>query len=411
MENLEEGVKNDEIPKNKKKNFDYETDLLKYNFDYSTKFNSSGLDANIKDIFLQNIFLMSSKINLFNKIECLYKLNEIYAKGANNTQIYYITYKLIDYLKKNIITKVYINLDSLFRQSFLSEQNNYYYAFKCYNMIKRYFTDDYFNTPVNKDINEFICMKIDNFEKVFAKAYDLKYIKNISLVIDKILDDKKNIQEDNEKKEQNLDKEKNDKKESNEDIKSNQNLIEDENNSEYLYFINKIWLENAKSFIDNYIIATEAQILPAFFKDAFTKSYTAQAYFFNEKIRTIPKIYGFFPFPGPIDNFELMYYKDIWYDPVEKDENELIRKDLTLGKDYYLICEKDWEQLQNSFSFSNIIKRRKNQIDMVSFSVHIFDKRLLKLKNKSIDIFKKRKIQIKKKIDHRTIIPKNIKMC
>ena len=460
------------------------TDLLKYNFDYTSKFKTCNINEKERNKFILNIFLMSSKINVFNKIICLYKLYDIYKEEKNFEMLYNITYKLIKYLKEQRIPNQYINMSSLFSYDFLSDLQNYYYAYKALNDIQKLTLKDIDNY-LYKELNDFIKLKIDTYRTIFQSYLKEENINKIKEVINNIIDkntkknkdkgenkdnnnlitnDDKNIQEknnilenqeldinfienniinnnkentivNNNKIDNNIinenniininnvdDNEINDEKNKKEIININSidkqinNLSLEEKdkdiplsfdnikekrklnilNSEYLYLINKTWLENAKKFIDNYIFAKEIGTLKDFFTDAFNHEYALWAYLSDQKISKIPQNHTFFPFPGPINNFFLTTFKEQWIDPINIEENDLIQKNIVYGKDYYLINHKEWMILQNAFSFSNILIRTKDKIDMVQISIIIFDQRFKKYKNNNINLLKKKVLQISK---------------
>ena len=465
----------------------FQTDLLKYNFDYTTQFKTCKLNEKERKKFILNIFLMSSKINVFNKILCLYKLYEIYKEEKNYEMLYNLTYKLIKYLKEQRIPNQYINMSSLFSYDFLSDLPNYFYAFKSLNDINK-FTMKGIDNYLYKELNDFIKLKIDTYKSIFKDILKEDYIRKISEVINNIINEntkKKNkdkyrneeeknkfvkndkvkenlennekkgniIIENNNKRNKNIESNKIhnnmiidnneidiNKKEDNEIENNNINIINNKEiidinklenkikeiyneryleadndkeiplsfdnfkenkkinqlNNNYLYLVNKIWLENAQKFIDNYIFAKEVGSLNEFFKDAFDHKYVLSIYLSEEKICNPPENHTFFPFPGPINNFYLTSYKEQWIDPVNIEENDLLEKNMVYQKNYYLISYKEWMILQSAFSFTNILIRTKDKIDMVQIGVVIFDQRFKRYKNNEINLFKKKVIQIPK---------------
>ena len=534
-----EEIINDEESNNNGKNGEdkdfenFETDLLKYNFDYTTKFKTCNLNEKERNKFLLNIFLMSTKINICNKIICLNQLYEIYKEENNFQMIYNINYKLIHYLKLQRIPNQYVNMNTLFSYEFLCDLQNYYYAFKSLNDIKKITMRDYIYNYLYKEIKDFINLKIATYKSIFQKMLNEERIKTISQIINNIFkeyEDKNKKNNNNEIKEKNVNNKKDieinkiennneikiknnnnniEKHEYNENNNNNienkdnkniiidnkiennnenkiiENIIENNNNIEnkiienninekklqekennefdkkiinineiesqvhekgkdindnneiiinendnrngikedilekekdikisfdnikesekypqncndYLYAINKIWLENAKKFIDNYLFAKEADLLKDFLNDSFDPEYALTAYLIDGKIIVTPKNHMYFPFPGPINNFSLTVFKDQWIDPINIEENDLIQKDLINGKDYFLINYNEWIILQNAFSFTNIIIREKNKIDLVQIGVILFDQRFKKYKNDDINLLKKKVIQIDK---------------
>ncbi len=87
----------------------------------------------------------------------------------------------------------------------------------------------------------------------------------------------------------------------------------------------------------------------------------------------------------------------LWIDQRNKEENNFLKKDVVNGEDYFLISYNDWKLLNDSFTSTNEIKRKKDYIDMISFGVIILDQRFIEYKNYNINLLKKKYIQIKKK--------------
>ena len=66
-------------------------------------------------------------------------------------------------------------------------------------------------------------------------------------------------------------------------------------------------------------------------------------------------------------------------------------------RDYYWINNNDWNILKDVFSCTNEIRRKKDEIDMIQINAIIFDSRMRKFKNESINLMKKKIIQISNK--------------
>ena len=465
--------------------YNFETDLLKYKFDYTSKFKSCKLEEKEKNKFILHLFLNSSKINMFNKVILLEKLFELYKQEKNFYMIYNISYKLLKYFKEQRIPLYYLNASTLFNSEFLSSQKNYFYVFKYFNDFKKIININVKNY-INDEIQENIILKIKTYQSIFEDVLIKDKIAQLKEVINNIFEknkskskekgknkiknnenqDKKitkigedgnnsekfkNINEieinsinDNNIKENNnlindntikseeiikngtiIDNENNNKlqnKNSKKEINKNNekeestkgssinsstlskivsNYIMEESpesqkeNEKYLYAINKAWLENAKLFINSYFFAKEINSLAQFFNDSFNINYVYRYYLFDEKIKTLPENHEFYPFPGPINNLRLSVYKDIWIDPINSEENDIIDKNLILGKDYYYINYKEWIILQNSFSSTNEIKRKKDNIEMTQLGVFVFDQRFKK-NNNITSLLNKKVIQIRK---------------
>ena len=391
----------------KKDSENFEIDSSKYNFDYTSKLSNFNLESTAKEHFLLNLLLMSSKINIFNKVICLQKLNEIYKKENNIDMMYNIIYKITKYLKEQRIPLRYININSHVTSEFFNEQKNVFYIFKFVRELRRISVN--LEIDLEKEIRGLIDSKIKTYKSIFINNIKYDKIKKLIEIINKILDENKNI--NSSKKQISKDTNDNDiKSESNDNNNNNFDKINDNNinismqdkqespkvNNEYLYIINRTWLENAKLFLDNYEFASETNMLNEFFNDSFNLNYAIRAYLIEGKMNTIPEGHIYYPFPGPINNFPLITFKDKWIDPKNKEENDIIDNNLLVGKDYCIISSNDWKLLKDTFNYTNEIKRKQNNFGMIQIGVFVFDQRFKLDKNKNINLFKKKVIQIGK---------------
>ena len=223
----EEDNKNKDNSNNNQIN-NFETDITKYNFDYTTKFKTCDLNEKEKKQFILNLLLMSSKLNVFNKLVCLNKLYNFNKERGNNQMIFKITHKIMKNLKKmKKIQPQYVDIDGLFSKDFINENNNYNYAFKTLNDIKKIINYNMNHYILYNKIKELIDFKIKSFKATFKDVFDYEHIKCLHKIIDKILNE-------NEKMEEKIIKEslnKNDKNNIN-DINQLNNNIKDNNEKE-----------------------------------------------------------------------------------------------------------------------------------------------------------------------------------
>ena len=115
-----------------------EINSSKYNFDYATYFNSVNniLSSISKEKLLIQIFLISSKINMFNKQVLLDKLYRIIESEKNNQMIYYILSKMIKYIKTGRMSVYMINTNLFYFINFLSNNQNYFYAYQFFSELQ-----------------------------------------------------------------------------------------------------------------------------------------------------------------------------------------------------------------------------------------------------------------------------------
>ena len=352
-----------------------EIDPSKYNLDYTVKFNSINTYINsiAKQKFLIQLFLSSSKINMFNKIISLDKLYTIIDSENNITMIYSIVSKILNYMKIGRMSTYMLNTNIFFCSEFLSNNQNYYFAHIFFSELKKINDNISFDKKLTNEVSEFIKTKIDYFEKYFISLVNIEQISELNKIINNILN-----QNDKEKKEEN-------------EIEAIENI-----NNNYVYAINKTWLQNAKIFIGNYLFAKETQALKQFFDDAFDKENVLSLFLSDQKIDKAIGNKTYYPFPGPINNFPITDFKYMLLDPIIKEENYLIKKHLIPQLDYYWINHKDWTTLKDAFSCTNEIKRKKTEIEMIQINAFIFYSGIRKYKNESVNFMKKRVIHISK---------------
>ena len=352
-----------------------EINSSKYNFDYATYFNSVNniLSSISKEKLLIQIFLISSKINMFNKQVFLDKLYRIIESEKNNQMIYYILSKMIKYIKTGRMSVYMINTNLFYFIDFLSNNQNYFYAYQFFSELQNLNNNISIDKKTLTEINDFIKEIINYYEKYFTTMINSKEFDVFHNIINKILN--QNIQLENNDEENNKD---------------------NVNEQQYVYLINKTWLINAKNFLDHYIFGRDTQMINDFFVDAFDMKNVLSIFLSENNLNKPIKGKTYFPFPGPINNFPMTDWKDILYDPINEEENIIIKKYLLLKNDFFWINQKDWTILKEAFNYTNEIRRKKEEIEMIQLSAFIFDSDMRKYKNESIKFMKKKLIQISK---------------
>ena len=86
----------------------------------------------------------------------------------------------------------------------------------------------------------------------------------------------------------------------------------------------------------------------------------------------------------------------MWMDPKNDDENYLLKENISKEKDYNLVLEKDWNLIKELFGATNIIKRKRNNVELIKLEVIILDKRFYKMN--CLNLLKPKYIQTKIKI-------------
>ena len=329
-----------------------------YKFNFDKIFRKLKSEANIsknknnknnKNAYYCNLLMSCLNLTPIKKIDYLELL---YSFNSNKNDNYYIFQKITNILnllkyQKNIDFSKYNDI-LINKSKFLEEEKNYFYSFFCLSDKKSIIVYN-----IKERIKDKISSLIEEQKKYFEELKKEEYI-----IIKDILN---NIEKEYE------------------NIEINENL----------YVINKIWVKKAKEFIDNIISLDENEkknkLNEIFYIIKVYKSYISN----NDNLN----IY----YPGPIDNYYITDYKDVWFDNINEDENYLIKKNLILGKDYYLMKEKDWNIIKDNFGYTNDIIRKKNNLELIKIKVIIFDKRIIK--NKKYNLLKPKYIQIGKKVN------------
>ena len=324
--------------------------------------------------FKTNLLLMSSQINPTNKISCLTLLSYTNYKRQNALYTYYINKKIFKYLKIQKSIEPFTYIRTLYRAAyFLRLEKNFFYAKKyvheAENLSKNSKIDEESKSLLN-DIKKSINDDISNYFDIYIEKFS-------------DIEESENLNKEKYLKMKNLFKDLN-------DNNYQKNRDSNYNNQDELYLISKNWFIKANQFFLDYIKIRDNRIKDNYFKEVFEPNYCYLNYFdLYEKLKD--KSYKYSPFPCLIDNYSIINWTDHWLDPLNEDENYILKKDLKEDKDYYLLNKDDFDLLQNFFGVTNIIKRKR--IDLIEIKTIILDKRFVEKENTFL--LKKRYLQIR----------------
>ena len=361
-----------------------------------------------KNEYLCNILLMPPQIVLSNKISTLSLISYCYQESHNFHLIYNIARKFENCSNQLKALDPIFFINVFYRAAiFYQENNNFIYALKyidkTISIIK-----DYSNIQENKIVK---CRNMFRDIKDIVNAYliqtSIKFNDGSFFSVNQCNDIKDKIKL----------------------ILEGKNIFDNnDKNNNYLYVINKYWLIKLKNFIEDYLTCIEMMNVEDFFPKIFELKFFFNSYFKNidlkkeintkndknteqqkEKKKTkdkknnkkkdknkennVNKNYS--PFPGPINNYNITDFKDIWYDNINFDENDFLKNDLKLNEDYCLIDKNDWDLLNSYFNSTNALLRKANNLDLTKIKFILFDKRINN-KNKNINLLKLKYIQINK---------------
>ena len=305
-----------------KKNINKKFFIINENENYSLKLypliekiNNSINDASqLNDnIFILNILLMSSKLSQVNKLTCLLLLYYLYQKKEKKQ--YYVLHYL--YHK---ICKLYLKLDNLdteIIQKYLypPETENFLHSMEYIFLSKKIFSSE-------KNINTKYKSFINNLETETNKKMNFYLEENLSkfssfdLMTEEDLNKLVNI--------------------SNQIINDNYQINMEKNP---IYLIDAMWLMKLKTFIEPYMEARKEQIIDLLCLNAFDSEKVFD-FIQREENSLLLKAFGVY-FPGPISNLNLNEIKDFWYDPLNEEENEILKDNLKFRENFYFINKDD----------------------------------------------------------------------
>ena len=315
--------------------------------------------------FIINILLMSSKLSETNKLACLLLLYYLSRKEQKNqNRLNYLYHKICKLCIKNDI------IESEIIQQFLyfSDNNNFLILLQYLSKIKKIF-------PSDKYINKSYKSSIDTLESIINEKLNL-YLEEIISKFSSF-----NIIPE-------------------EHLSKIKNILDQLFNANYqikdtdtpLYIIDKIWLMKMKCFIEPYIVARKEQVSNLLCENSFNYNKVLELIKQQENddnnsekpLRVI--------FPGPINNLHLIENKDYWYDPINLEENFMIKNNLKYNENYFLVNKDDYFFLKTIFRDSNEIKRKNISDELIKFKIVIIEPNLRKNENKYL--LKKRYMQI-----------------
>ena len=376
---------NDKIQKkeNKKKKYEIKFSAI---IDDNRKISdetSKDYDINFAE-FTTNLLLMSSKINTTNKISCLTLLSFANHQRKNSLYTYYINKKIFKYLQIQKSIEAFIYIRTLYRAAyFLEKEKIFFYGKK--------FVDQAENLSKNSKIDNESTNLLNGVKKKIYKGIEKYFDLHIKKFRD--VENPENLTGEKYIKLINLFNELNANTYIQNHINSIQN-IDNNNNDLYLYLLNKKWFTKAFLFLLDYKKIRDNIIKDNnYFSIAFNPDYCYQKYFdINEPLKN--KDYKYNSFPCSIDNYSIINWTDNLYDPLNEDENYILKKNLIQGKDYFLLEKEDFDFLQNLFGVTNIIKRKKNCIEFIEIKAMILEEKLYKKENNYL--LRKRHFQIRK---------------
>ena len=330
---------------------------VEYNFDNVLnklrKEKDKGRTMNSQNEYYCNLFLNSINKTLLSKLKYYELLYDFNTNLKNKYYKYFIFQKInkyIDLIEKKDKKFDILEFKELLIQQiyFLNEEDNFFYSY--YYLLNH---QNYKNTndlkKIKDDLYNKIISLIDEKKIFFEKIEQNKLIK-----ITEIL----------------------------------KNTINNQANSDYnedLYAINNLWINKAIYFLND-ILNINRNENNFLFNQKFNLYQVYTSYFNNEN--------NFAFYPGPIDNYLISDFKDIWIDFLFEDENYIIKNELKLGKDYSLMKENDWKIIKDIFGATNKIKRKINNLEFLKVKPLILDKRIV-IYNK-LNNLKQKYIQIRK---------------
>ena len=372
IENITKQTKDDE---NKDEiNYNNETSNYKLNYNYLFNYINSEDTGKVNDQneFFCNLLLMPYEINVKDKLSTFYNLIKLYRKTSQKHLMIRMNQKIDKLYEKEKNLDLKHILYSFIRSSdvLLEEYKNYFYALKYVNICLNIMNNPQNQLSENDQaqiqneyqlIIQLVTSHIETKKIFFKEPSNLNHIKEIYNLIESIINEKNNKETDE--------------------------------NNKYLYVINKEWIKNLLSFIKAFIKYSEKEDKnkDKFIEKSFDYNYITKCYLkenSKDEGNELPA------FPGNVNNYDITSFKDCWIDKENEDENDYIKK----KAEYVLVNHKDWTLITELFGFTNIIRRKKDNLDLIPFKFILFDKRIKPSAN-NINLIKERYIQVNKGIN------------
>ena len=326
--------------------------------------------------FVSNICLNSRELDLSNKISFLTLITYLALEKEKNVfPILSMNSKLSKYMssENNIDNSIFIR--SLYRTARILKENysdyyrSYFYLSKIYQIINKATTFSYGNKKVLQEENYDLNTKIQQHISLSKKKFNEIYLNDTS------------------ESQANID-----------NLFEIQNVISALKNGkeqcEEGFVISAKWLLQMELFINEYLsffeIRKNYDANAAFGKYKRTKTEKAFDTFMS-KVFDLAKIENLIVnegdnfnlpttelssdevyYPGQIDNFPLVKWKDLLPDKSELaryTDNVILRKDITINKHYYLISKDMWNLIASFFNANITIQRSANEISLVCYKI------------------------------------------
>ena len=314
--------------------------------------------------YILNILLMSSKLGEVNKLNCLLLLYYLYQKKGKKQN--YVLHYLYHKICKLCLKLCNFNNEIVQKYLYPEENPNFLQSMKHIYLIKKIFSSE-------KKLDFSYKSYINNLEKTTDEKTNLYLEENstkfstFDLLTEydliKILDIASQLLED-------------------------YYFIDNEETP--LYLIDKMWIIKLKTFMQPYIESRKEKLIDLFCENAFNKEKVFE-FIQAQKNNLFEMSLGLY-FPGPISNLNLYSIKDFWYDPLNIEENDIMKDDLKYKENYYLVKKDDYFFLRSIFKESMELKRKNINAEIYKFKVIIIEPRLAHENNKHL--LKKRYLQI-----------------
>ena len=313
-----------------------------------------------------NVLLLSSEINRTNKLTSLTLLYNLSAYSFNINKIVYLFNKISKILSKHNEDDIQIKATLTIKLSQImnSKKKNNFYSLKFINEIDKRMQSKISSSTLknledNKNIiktnlSEYIKNSRNKFfvsNKKFNKNLDLNSLNGL---LEKIMTKSNKVEKD------------------------------------FGYIINQEWIIKTKIFVDGCIIAKREKTETYLYNEAFSEEKVYYDYYnMQDKIKANIYVNGIFP--GPINNFNLIDYKDLWEDPINIDENYILAKNIH----YSIVNQNDWKYLEEIFGVIGEIRCKIDKNNYIIVKSIIINNELSD--NKFENLLNKRNIQINAK--------------
>lgn len=130
-------------------------------------------------------------------------------------------------------------------------------------------------------------------------------------------------------------------------------------NPEKYFLISANWMKNMFGFVNKFLKSEGSEKFQSFIKQAFNKSNVLNLYYADDHNGNMDlSLSGIYP--GPVDNFPIIQFKNFWFDPdpTQSHTNIYLKNGIKENSDFFFMNENGWKLIKEIFGCDFEIERK-----------------------------------------------------